>query len=66
MTLILYSTGCPLCEYVQAKLDEKKVDYQLVTDEEEMTSLGIDNIPVLSVDGKLLEFSDATSFIETL
>lgn len=64
--VILYSTGCPKCRVLQTKLGQKKIKYEEITSIEEMEKLGIYSVPVLSIDGKLLEFSEAVKYINTL
>lgn len=64
--ITMYSTGCPMCEYLQQKLDQAGVQYEINDSEEEMESLGIDSVPVLSIDGRLLEFSEAVEYCNGL
>lgn len=59
----MYTTGCPKCKILKKKLDEKKVEYEEETDVEKMKSMGIDRVPMLSVDGKLLSYLEAVKLI---
>lgn len=63
MSVIMYTTGCPKCKILKKKLDEKKVEYEEETDVEKMKSMGIDRVPMLSVDGKLLSYLEAVKLI---
>lgn len=63
MEIILYSTGCPKCNVLKKKLDDKNISYSENTNIETMTSLGIEQVPVLSVDGDLMDFSQANIWI---
>jgi len=63
MNIILYSTGCPKCNVLKKKLADKNIKYTENNDVDTMVSLGIDQVPVLSVDGKLLQFSEANNWI---
>ena len=63
MELILYSTGCPKCTVLAKKLDNKGLPYTVNSDIGEMLSMGIRNAPVLSVDGRLMEFVAASRWI---
>lgn len=65
MEIILYSTHCPRCNIIATKLKQKKLNYTEVTDVEEMKKLGITSAPYLSVDGKLMDFSEANNWINT-
>lgn len=62
--VVLYSIGCPKCGVLERKLNEANITYSLNTDVRKMRDLGIDAVPVLSVDGKLLQFSDAVDWIK--
>lgn len=63
MDIILYSTGCPKCNILKKKLTEKSIPYIENNNVEEMTSLGIDYVPVLRVNGKMLQFKEANDWI---
>lgn len=60
---MLYSTGCPRCNVLKKKLNEKGIDYTENNSVDEMVSMGIMEVPVLSVDGKLLDFSEAVKWV---
>lgn len=62
-SIILHSTGCPKCEVLKKKLNEKGVDYTENHDVEVMFSLGLTHVPILDVNGELLEFADAVAWI---
>lgn len=61
--IILYSTGCPKCKVLKKKLDEKGIEYMVNSSVEEMTALGITQVPVLCVNGKLLQFKQAVDWV---
>ncbi len=61
--IILYSTGCPRCEVLQKKLAGKEIQYEKCSSVDEMLSLGIKSVPVLSVDGDLMDFSSAVAWV---
>lgn len=61
--VILYSTGCPKCSVLKKKLDEKDISYMEISDTSLMLSLGIEEVPVLSIDDRLVEFADAIRWI---
>lgn len=65
MKVILYSTGCPKCEVLEKKLNNAGITYGKCNDVDVMTKLGIQRVPVLSVDGKLHEFSEANIWINS-
>lgn len=65
--IILYSTEtCPMCKMLKRKLDEAKVDYEICMDVDQMKSLGISHVPVLSVDGSLMNLQNAIGYINSI
>ena len=61
--IILYSTNCPKCKVLATNLNQKGIVFTENTDTEEMLSLGIMSVPVLSVNGELYEFTEAINWI---
>lgn len=57
--ITLYSTGCPRCIQLEAALKAKKINYNKVSDEEEILAKGFTSVPVLDVDGKTMYFPEA-------
>lgn len=66
MKAVLYSTGCPRCEVLKKKLDSEGVEYEVCEDIETMKSLGIMSVPVLKVDDKTYNFSEAIQNIREI
>lgn len=63
MDVTLYSTGCPRCKVLKAKLGKKGIDYKEVNDIDEMTKLGMKSAPALKVDGEMYDFTKANDWI---
>lgn len=59
----LYSTGCPKCSVIKKKLEQSNIQFDVCTDVEKMQALGINQLPVLSVDNKLLNFAEAIKWV---
>lgn len=59
----LYTTHCPMCTVLRKKLDEKKVDYDIVDSVETMQKLGILTVPMISVN---FAFGAAVEYINSL
>ena len=60
---ILYSTGCPKCEVLKKKLAEKGIQYTENNSVDEMLKLGIEAIPLLKVNDRLLDFKEAIDWV---
>lgn len=59
----MYSTHCPKCRILETKLNQKNIQYEECNDVEEMLSKGIETVPVLEVDGQLLDFGNAVKWV---
>lgn len=59
----LYSTHCPRCNVLVAKLNQKNIQFEEITDIDIMEKLGIMSVPMLSIDDKLMDFKEAVTWI---
>lgn len=66
MNVVLYSTGCAKCRMLEAKLNVRKIKYQTVTDVDVMESKGFMSVPMLEVDGEVMNYGMATDWINRL
>jgi glutaredoxin len=64
MDVILYSTNCPKCKVLEKKLNSSGIDYSIVTDVDVMEQKGFQSAPVLEVDDKIYEFSEAVKWLK--
>ena len=64
--ITLYSTGCPKCKVLEAKLNNKHICYETITDESEMIQNGFMSLPVLKVDKDFFNFKDANDWINAV
>ena len=63
MSVVLYSTHCPKCNILTAKLDDKGINYEEINDVDLMMEKGFTEMPVLEVDGELMGFMDAIKWV---
>lgn len=61
--IILYSTHCPRCNVLEQKLKSKKIPYTEVNDTEIMLQKGFNTVPVLEINGTVLDFKEANNWI---
>jgi hypothetical protein len=61
--IVLYTTHCPKCEVLKAKLTQKGVKFSEVDNVDEMIALGFEAAPVLGVHGEFLQFADAVKWV---
>ena len=59
----LYTTHCPKCKVLTAKLNEKGIPYEEVDDVTTMISQNIMTAPYLEVDGNLMDFVNAVNCV---
>lgn len=63
MNVILYTTHCPRCSVLEKKLNMKNIAYEECSDIDSMQSKGILQVPVLEVDGNLMDFSTSNKWV---
>lgn len=64
--IILYTTHCPRCLVLKKKLEVKNIPFEECEDIETMKKLGISSVPVLNIDNKMMDFSAANKWINTI
>ena len=61
--IILYSTNCPKCKVLEQKLKSKNIEYIEFTDVNKMIEMGFSVMPMLEVDGVIMDFGTANKWI---
>lgn len=64
-SIVLYSTGCNACNTLKLMLKNADIEYTENNNIDEMLALGISQIPVLSVDGELMSYNDAKTWVQS-
>lgn len=62
----LYTTNCPKCNILKAKLAEKNVDFEICNDVDLMINLGFKSSPMLEVDGKILNYLESINWLKEI
>lgn len=65
MNVVLYTTHCPKCEVLKKKLDNADIEYQIEEDVDVMTDKGFLSAPMLEVDDKIMDFSEAVKWVNS-
>ena len=55
---------CGKCNVLKAKMNAKGIEFNEVQDTEQMSNMGISEVPVLDVDGKMMDFSEARKWVD--
>lgn len=63
MKVVLYSTGCPQCKVLKAKLEAANVTYELIEDTDIIVAKGFTIAPILEVDDEAMPFSQAIQWL---
>ena len=63
MKVIFYSTHCPRCMILEKKLAQKNISYEEINDVEIMKEKGFLAVPLLEVDGEIMDFVAANKWI---
>lgn len=61
--IILYTIHCPACNVLKKKLDSKGIEYEEITDKQVMLDKGFTSMPMLEIDGQVLDFNGAIRWI---
>ena len=61
--IILYSNNCPRCKILKKKLDDNKINYEIIDDVDTMIDKGLSTVPVLEINGRMLDFKEAVEWI---
>lgn len=66
MDVKLYSTHCPKCMVLEKKLQQKNIAFEEINDVAVMEEKGFMQVPMLEVDGKVMDFIQANDWIKKL
>lgn len=65
MDVILYTTGCPKCNVLKTKLNNKEIPYTEITDINLMKEKGFYQVPMLEVNGQVMDFTTANNWLNS-
>ena len=63
MSAVLYSTHCPKCNILTTKLKSKGIEFTEIDDVDLMIEKGFMEMPMLEVDGELMNFPAAIKWV---
>ena len=61
--IILYSNNCPRCKILKKKLDDNKINYEIIDNVDAMIDKGLSTVPVLEINGRMLDFKEAVEWV---
>ncbi len=65
--ITLYSTGCAYCTVVSKLLADKRIPFNVVSDEDAIRTVGaehgISSLPILEVGGKFMNVKEAVQWV---
>lgn len=62
----IYTTGCPNCNILERKLFEKGIYFEEETDVKKMVDLGFETVPMLDVDGNIMDYKEALEWVSNM
>ena len=62
--ITVYTTHCPRCKILEKTLASRDVDYVAVEDVDTIVAKGFQIVPMMEVDGKVLDFKEAMFWIK--
>ena len=63
MKAILYSTHCPCCEAFEERLRQAEIEYTVVSNTEQILTLGITHVPILEINGQQMNYPTAIRWL---
>ena len=63
--IIIYSTGCPKCNVLKAKLSAKNIPFTENHDVDFMVAQGWTEVPMLQIGDKYYNFGEAIKWLQT-
>lgn len=64
MHIVLYSNECPKCKILKQKLDDKNILYEVCDDIDLMIEKGFRSMPVLELNGEVMNYLEAVNYIK--
>lgn len=61
----LYSIGCPKCDILKKKLSQHNIEFTENNNADEMRLMGMEDVPMLMVNGELLDYAAAVKWINS-
>lgn len=63
--ITLYSKEhCPMCKQLEKELTKHSISFEKDTDVNKMIAMGIKNVPMLSIDGRLMGLAEAMKYLK--
>lgn len=62
--IILYTTNCPNCKALKSQLDKAGIIYKIESNVSTMLELGLNEVPILEVDGRRMNKTEAVKWIK--
>lgn len=66
MKVVLYTTHCPQCEVLEKKLKQKNIIFEEINDITEIRKTGYLTVPLLEVNGNVMNFKAAIDWINSI
>lgn len=61
--IVLYSTNCPACKILEAKLTNANINFQINNDIDKIISMGFTSAPILQINENFLTYKQAIEWL---
>lgn len=66
MKVVLYTTHCPQCEVLEKKLKQKNIIFEEINDITVIRKTGYLTVPLLEVNGNVMNFKAAIDWVNSI
>ena len=63
MKITLYTTHCPKCNTLVERLEKKNIAFETCEDMKVLVAKGFKTVPVLEIDGQLMDFAQSMKWV---
>lgn len=63
MKITLYTTNCPKCKTLKERLEQKNITFETCEDMSILVAKGFRTVPMLDVDGQMMDFLQANKWV---
>jgi glutaredoxin len=63
MVVTLYTTHCPKCKILLERLEKKNIAFETCEDMKVLVAKGFKTVPMLEVDGQMMDFMQANKWV---
>ena len=63
MSVVLYSSGCPMCKVLETKLNQKNIKFEISDNLDYLVEQGVQTLPQLGINNSLIDFKNSCNLV---